>query len=68
LLPTLNQKRAIKLLQEHGWALGTGGKHVVKMSKAGCRPITLPMHKGSDYSPRLTRAILRQAGIDPQDL
>jgi len=67
-LPPLNQKRAIRVLVQHGWAKGTGGKHSVKMTKAGERPITLPMHRGGDYSPSLSRAILRQAGIDPRDL
>jgi hypothetical protein len=28
---TLNQKKAIKLLGEHGWTQGRGGKHQVKM-------------------------------------
>jgi predicted RNA binding protein YcfA (HicA-like mRNA interferase family) len=36
---------------------------VVKMEKPGHRPITLPMHHGSDYSRSLTAAILRQAGL-----
>ena len=36
------------LLQKHGWECTVGGKHVVKMTKAGMRPITLPMHKGRD--------------------
>lgn len=67
-MKTLNQKRAIRVLEEHGWTRGKGGKHVVKMTKEGERPITLPMHRGSDYSPGLARAILKQAGIDPQDL
>jgi predicted RNA binding protein YcfA (HicA-like mRNA interferase family) len=37
--------------------------HVVKMEKDGERPITLPMHRGQEYSKNLTRAILKQAGI-----
>jgi predicted RNA binding protein YcfA (HicA-like mRNA interferase family) len=61
---TLNQKNAIALLQEHGWSHARGGKHAVKMTKAGCRPITLPRHRGRDYGPGLKRAILRQAGLD----
>lgn len=60
---TLNQKQAIKLLQAHGWARSKGGKHVVKMTKPGRRPITLPQHKGRDYSAGLTASILRQAGL-----
>jgi predicted RNA binding protein YcfA (HicA-like mRNA interferase family) len=60
---TLSQKKAIKLLKEHGWTKSRGGKHQVKMTKLGHRPITLPQHKGRDYSPGLTQAILRQAGL-----
>jgi ribosomal protein L13E len=41
----------------------TGGKHQVKMVKRGHRPITLPRHKGRDYSRGLTAAILKQAGL-----
>jgi len=60
---TLDQKKAIKLLREDGWRKSRGGKHQVKMVKAGYRPITLPQHKGRDYPPGLARAILRQAGL-----
>ena len=60
---TLNQKKAIKLLKENGWTQARGGKHQVKMTKPGCRPITLPQHKGRDYQPGLTSAILKQAGL-----
>ncbi len=64
----LCQKSAIKLLCEHGWTQSIGGKHNVKMIKPGERPITLPRHKGQDYSLGLTKAILKQAGIDPSEL
>lgn len=60
---TLDQKQATKLLRENGWSQTKGGKHVVKMTKAGHRPITLPHHKGRDYGPGLTAAILRQADL-----
>jgi predicted RNA binding protein YcfA (HicA-like mRNA interferase family) len=63
----LSQKRAKRLLKDHGWEQTSGGKHVVKMAKDGERPITLPQHRGQDYSLDLTRAILSQAGIDPSD-
>ena len=59
----LNQKAARKLLEEHGWTMTRGGKHVVKMTKPGERPITLPMHSGRDYGKGLERAMLRQAGL-----
>ncbi len=61
----LSQKKAIALLREHGWVQTLGGKHVVKMEKPGHRPVTLPIHKGEEYGPRLTSAILAQAGLKP---
>lgn len=57
----LSQGKAITWLQGQGWTLEHGGKHVVKMTKPGCRPITLPAHKGADYGKSLTAAIVRQA-------
>jgi predicted RNA binding protein YcfA (HicA-like mRNA interferase family) len=60
----LNQKRAIRLLEKNGWNRETGGKHSVKMSKPGRRPIPLPHHGGSDYSRWLTAKILKEAGLD----
>lgn len=60
---TLNQKKAIKLLGANGWTRTHGGKHQVKMTKPGNRPITLPQHKGRDYPPGLAQAILKQAGL-----
>jgi predicted RNA binding protein YcfA (HicA-like mRNA interferase family) len=60
----MNQKDWIKTLTMHGWTRRTGGKHQVKMTKAGERPITLPMHKGKDYSPGLSAAIRRQADLN----
>lgn len=59
----MNQKSARRLLEDHGWTKTTGGKHYVKMEKPGQRPITLPMHRGADYSKALTASILRQAGL-----
>jgi predicted RNA binding protein YcfA (HicA-like mRNA interferase family) len=56
----LDQRTAIKLLQRDGWALGRGGKHVVKMVKPGMRPVTLPHHRGQCYGKRLTHAIADQ--------
>lgn len=59
----LNQASAIKLLESEGWVRTLGGKHNVKMEKDGKRPITLPQHRGRDYSKSLTSAILREAGL-----
>ena len=60
---TLSQRRAKALLEREGWTQTLGGKHNVKMEKPGFRPITLPKHKGAEYSQDLTSAILRQAGL-----
>jgi len=60
---TLNQKSAIKLLQAHGWTKERGGKHQVKMTRVGCRPITLPDNRRRDYPKGLRDSILKQAGI-----
>jgi predicted RNA binding protein YcfA (HicA-like mRNA interferase family) len=59
----LSQRTARQLLEDNGWAETIGGKHVVKMTKPGHRPVTLPSHGGDDYSRDLTAAILRQAGL-----
>jgi predicted RNA binding protein YcfA (HicA-like mRNA interferase family) len=60
---SLNQKKAIKLLEEHGWIRTAGGKHQVKMVKPGQRPITLPANRRRDYPVGLALAILNQAGL-----
>jgi hypothetical protein len=36
----LNQNAARNLLEQYGWTMTRGGKHVVKMTKPGERPIT----------------------------
>jgi len=63
----LRQRTAKQLLEQNGWTETLGGKHVVKMEKPGHRAITLPKHRGSNYSRDLTAAILRQAGLKGGD-
>jgi predicted RNA binding protein YcfA (HicA-like mRNA interferase family) len=63
---TLDQKSARKLLTADGWRPTLGGKHVVKMTKPGRRPITLPYNHGEDYPPGLRAAILKQAGFSEE--
>ena len=57
------QKQWIKRLQRAGWALGRGGKHQVKMTKDGRRPITLPEHKRRPYSKGFEAQLRREAGL-----
>jgi predicted RNA binding protein YcfA (HicA-like mRNA interferase family) len=51
------------LLEQYGWTRERGGKHQIKMTKPGHRPITLPINKRQDYPVGLSQAILRQAGL-----
>lgn len=60
---TMTQPEAESLLTTNGWTRTQGGKHVVKMEKKGCRPITLPRCNGGVYSVDLTRRILKEAGL-----
>jgi predicted RNA binding protein YcfA (HicA-like mRNA interferase family) len=59
----LSQKKAQRLLEANGWTCERGGKHVVKMTKPGKRPITLPRHSGREYGKGLSAAIRHQAGL-----
>ena len=66
--PQHNQQSMKRLLEANGWTETRGGKHVVKMTKPGHRPITLPHDKGGGgYPNSLTAAILRQAGLKGDD-
>jgi predicted RNA binding protein YcfA (HicA-like mRNA interferase family) len=60
----LDQRTAIKLLEDDGWRRGKAGRHVVKMVKEGVRPITLPRHRGQVHGKGLTSAILKQARLN----
>jgi predicted RNase H-like HicB family nuclease len=46
-----NQRSMKRLLEANGWIETAGGKHVVKMTKPGHRPITLPHDKGGGGYP-----------------
>ena len=51
-------------MEADGWIETRGGKHVVKMTKPGRRPVTLPFNKGRDYPKGLSEAIRKQAGLE----
>ena len=57
------QKAWIKILKKEGWTHEAGGKHQVKMTKPGHRPITLPAAKRQAYSKGMDAAIRREAGL-----
>lgn len=57
------QREWIKRLQLEGWTKERGGKHQVKMTKPGMRPITLPENKREVYSKGFKAQLRRQAGL-----
>jgi hypothetical protein len=50
-------------LQQAGWTLDRAGKHQVKMTKPGRRPITLPENKRRAYSKGFEAQLRREAGL-----
>lgn len=58
------QKALIKMLKDHGWERSVGGRHQVKMTRDGHRPVTIPEFKGETLPVGLSQAILKQAGIE----
>lgn len=58
------QKQMKKRMETEGWVNTGGGKHVIKMSKPGHRPVTIPFCGGETLDIGLSQAILKQAGID----
>lgn len=59
----MTQKQWIKLLQREGWTRETGGKHQVKMTKPGHRPITLPDNHRRAYAKGFEAALRGQADL-----
>jgi predicted RNA binding protein YcfA (HicA-like mRNA interferase family) len=63
----LSQKTAKALAEKNGWTETAGGKHNVKMEKAGCRPVTLPHHGGKDWGKDLSARVRKQL-LNPERL
>ncbi|HEY1688358.1 MAG TPA: type II toxin-antitoxin system HicA family toxin [Solirubrobacteraceae bacterium] len=58
------QKEWIKRLQSEGWTLERGGKHQVKMTKPGRRPITLPENHRRAYGKGMEAQLRRELRQD----
>ena len=54
------QKQWIKRLLNEGWSQERGGSHQVKMTKPGCRPITLPENHRRAYSKGFEARLVRE--------
>jgi hypothetical protein len=59
------QAQWIKLMSRDGWQQQAGGKHQVKMTKAGRRPVTLPDNHRRAYSKGFEAQLRRE--IRPGD-
>lgn len=58
------QTQWITLLRRDGWRQHAGGKHQVKMTKQGWRPITLPDNHRRAYSKGFEAQLRREAGLN----
>lgn len=54
------QREWIRRLEREGWSRESGGKHQVKMTKPGCRPITLPDNHRRVYPKGLESQLKRE--------
>lgn len=61
------QKEWIAILEADGWTLARGGKHQVKMTKVGRRPITLPEHKRRAYSKGFEAQLRREVALNGRE-
>jgi hypothetical protein len=60
------QKQWIKRLLAEGWSESRGGRHQVKMTKPGRRPITLPENRRRAYSKGFEAQLERELRYQPR--
>jgi predicted RNA binding protein YcfA (HicA-like mRNA interferase family) len=53
----------VRILEKHGFRKVSH----IKMRNESGRTLIVPMHQGKDIKPGLAAAILKQAGIDPEE-
>lgn len=58
------QVQWIKVLRSHGWRQEAGGKHQVKMTMSGRRPVTLPDNHRRAYSKGFEAQLRRETRLD----
>jgi predicted RNA binding protein YcfA (HicA-like mRNA interferase family) len=67
-LPSLTPKKVIKILEQHGFQLDhSSGSHLVFYHPEKAKRVTVPFHR-KDIPKGTLLAILKQAGIDKDDL
>ena len=64
----MNGKQLIRALKQHGWELDRikGSHHI--LVREGRRSIPVPVHGNKDLPPGLVNAILKQAGVQKEDV
>jgi predicted RNA binding protein YcfA (HicA-like mRNA interferase family) len=69
-LPSVNADRLIRALRRAGFFVHhvTGSHHVLKHRDRPELRIVVPYHGGADIKRGVLRAILRQAGLTPDEL
>lgn len=68
-MPSINSKKLLKFLKKRGFYIHhqVGSHIVLKSVEEDSRRVTLPMHS-KDIKPGTLASILKQAGIDKEEL
>lgn len=67
-LPRLTARQITAALEKAGFSLARqSGSHKIYKNAAGKR-VTIPFHRSKILHPKLLKSILRDAGINPEDL
>ena len=67
-LPVVSGREIVKALKRAGFeVLRQRGSHVVMIRRSDKRVAVVPVHGGKDVLPETLRAILRQAGLTPEE-
>ncbi len=67
-LPSLTPKKVIKILEKHGFVLDhSSGSHMVYYHSGKGKRVVVPFH-GRDIPKGTLMSILKQAGIDKDEL
>jgi predicted RNA binding protein YcfA (HicA-like mRNA interferase family) len=67
-IPPISPNKLIKILEKEGFKIiRQKGSHVIMINNKKNR-IVIPVHPGKAIKPGLTRAILREAGINREKL
>ncbi len=68
-LARLTAKKLIRVLKRNGFVnTGQGGSHAHFEHPGSGRFTTVPVHSGKIIGPGLLKSILRQTGLNPDDL